>query len=100
MKRLRVADAILDAIDDVRRMGSDFDGGPRITVCFKTVSGEIFGHMAFTSFEQVNELAGRLRKRGYEMSMLHPQSTGCDFVFEDLTPSGADGSGGPASPAP
>lgn len=87
MKRLRLAESILDAIDEVRQLVLHTARRDcRVTVCFKSASGEIFGHMDFPSFEHANELVARLKRIGYGVSILHPEATGCDFVFEDLTP--------------
>lgn len=85
MKRLRASAVILDAIDEVRQLKMAGQPDMRVTVCFKGRSGEIFGHIQFPTYEHVMLLAGRLRQLGYGMSILHPDTTGCDFIFEDLT---------------
>lgn len=91
MKRLRFASAILDAIEEVRQLPINSGrAGSQLTVCFKGVSGQIFGHMQLPTYVHVKELAAKLRKLGYGVSILHPQDLGCDFVFEDLTPPNGD----------
>ena len=84
MQRLKNAAAILDAIDEVRAMPVDTDRRPW-TVCFRAPSGEVIGQMRMPSYEHVSALQDKLRPLGYRMSMLHPEHTGCDFVFQELS---------------
>lgn len=82
MNRLKHSDAILQAIDEVRALALMSDGRS-CTVCLKAPSGELVGHFRMPSYEHVIALGRRLHALGYEMSILHPQHTGCDFVFAE-----------------
>ncbi|HKB54787.1 MAG TPA: hypothetical protein VKD22_12370 [Ramlibacter sp.] len=87
MNRLKNAAAILDAIDEVRAMPADPDGRAW-TVCFRAPSGEVIGQLRMPSYEHVSALQDKLQPLGYRMSILHPQRTGCDFVFQELSAAG------------
>lgn len=89
MKRLKYSAAIVDAIEEVRRMPVE-EGARAWTVCLKLPSGEVVGHLRLPSYEQVSALGRRLRLLGYEMSMLHGQETACDFVFAERGPTVCD----------
>lgn len=82
MKRLKHAAAVLEAIYEVRDMPVTANGRA-CTVCLRTPSGDVVGHFRLPSYEHVSALDRRLRALGYEMSMLHPQHTGCDFIFAE-----------------
>lgn len=84
MRRLRNASAVLEAIYEVREMPLAAESRPW-TICLRTPSGDVVGHFRLPSYEHVSALDRRLRALGYRMSILHPEVTGCDVVFAELS---------------
>lgn len=51
-------------------------------VCVRDPEGEDLISFKLGSYKEVQALAADIRKLGYDLTMLHPVHTECDFVLE------------------
>jgi hypothetical protein len=56
--------------------------GDLFEVCVRAPNDQELIHFGLGSFAEVRALAAQLRDLGYDLTMMHPKHTSCDFVLE------------------